>query len=145
MRWVLTESSAIFHRWTLLSAEPLAELKYTLESKSVRIHFEHKRLFFLEPQKPFQQKLIIKSEYGMAIASIDLPKSAGMGSINIDGNLLYFDIYNSAIHLFGKDRPPLTQCQIEPFDDISSNELTALAFSYAWIYQQDKTKKTVSL
>jgi hypothetical protein len=145
MKFLLTERTPLFHRWSLQSIEPFAEIKYTLESKSVRIQFEEKRLFFLEMRGPLQQKLHVKSEYGVVLARIDLPKSAGMGIVTLDDTSFHYDIYNAAIKLFNLQNNLLTECTIEPYENIPNFELAALTFAYTWIYQHDYSKKLSSL
>ena len=67
MKGVLNDKSNLYNFWLLQDEQPLAMLKYGVETQSLRLTYSRHRLFFLEQRGLFKNKLIIKTQYGLTI------------------------------------------------------------------------------
>jgi hypothetical protein len=133
MKWVLSHLSDDHHKWLLQDANEQAQFTYNLQQHSIRIKGKSTRLFFLDVAGFFQKKVILRSEYGVALGDSPVTTNRTEGALSIIDFRAIYQWRQNALLLFDKNRNQLSTVIIEQSESLDKFEQFALLFSHAWI------------
>jgi len=135
MRWELNPLLNHFHHWTLFKNNPIAELKYNKESRSMRLTAADKRLFFLERTGVFQTRILLKTEYSVVVGETHFIKNWSQGFLELDGNKFKFIVKNKQLSVFDRQKQLVAECTMEDLGKVDVYEFSALLFGLVRITQ----------
>jgi hypothetical protein len=134
MQWIEHEQTNGLHLWTLEGPEQIAELTFSPDSKTFRLHYTHHRLFFLEDIGVLQQKIALKSEYGITLGEFQPQRNGQSGSIVVNDLKYFYKEDNGSIQLFDKYKQRVVSIGIDFISELSIFEVASLLFALAWIF-----------
>jgi hypothetical protein len=134
MQWIEHERSNSFHFWTLEGPDQIAELKYSPDTKTFRLHYTNHRLFFLEYAGILQQKIALKSEYGITLGEVQPQRHGQSGTLMVNDLKYYYTEDHKSIHLFDKNKQLVVSIDVDHISDLNIFELASLLFAEAWIF-----------
>jgi len=99
MEWIaMRNQSLVMMEYRLMDANSCkAILKYNIQQHAVRLHTDNSHaVFFLEKAGTFQNKTIIKNEYGLPIGKLSVDRWATHPeSIELEGKKYYYSFQNN--------------------------------------------------
>ncbi|HYH13595.1 MAG TPA: hypothetical protein VD794_00150 [Flavisolibacter sp.] len=134
MQWVEHTEANTFYSWTLEGTEQIASLTFTPGSKSFRLLYTSQRWFFLEYSGVLQQKIVVKSEYGITVGEIQPQRYGQNGTITVNGLKYYYTESYAAIDVLDKNKNLIVNLELKNMHKLDSFELCALLFAYAWVF-----------
>jgi hypothetical protein len=133
MRWIEQERTNGFHFWTLEENRSIATLKFNPESKTFRLQYINHHLFFLEYTGVLQQRVALKSEYGVVLGKVQLQKHWQTGTIIVNDLKYYYSADHLYIHLYDKNKQLITNLAVDQINELSILELMSLVLAFVWI------------
>jgi hypothetical protein len=111
----------------------IATIKYNARSQSVRLHSNERRVFFLEQVGLLQNKILLKTEYGVQIGENYHIKHQHKGIFHLSKDKFSYWIEQNAIRIADKRRQIMASFSFENAKALDSYELSTLLFSLAWM------------
>lgn len=145
MQWIEHVQANGLHLWTLEGPEQIAELTFSPDSKAFRLHYTHQRLFFLEDVGVLQQKIALKSEYGITVGELQPQRNSQNGSIIVNNLKYYYKEDHSSIQLFDKNKQRVVSIGVNFISELGIFEVASLLFSLAWIFPAVGAESSYSL
>lgn len=134
MQWIEHVQANGLHLWTLEGPEQIAELTFSPDSKAFRLHYTHHRLFFLEDVGVLQQKIALKSEYGVTLGEFQPQRNGQSGSVIVNGLKYYYTEDHTSIQLFDKHKQRVMSIGVDFIAELGLFEMASLLFAVAWIF-----------
>jgi hypothetical protein len=119
--------------------EEIANFKYNRNSSSIRLHYSQKRLFFLSQEGLLQNKILLKTEYGVAIGENYYIKNHRKGILHLSDKKFHYTVEQNGVQLCDKKKQPLAGIAFEGAGTIDSHEMSAVVFSMAWLLLSETT------
>lgn len=126
------------HEWISDKNEVVAELKYNKQAHSFRLNTNEKRLFFLEKAGFLQSKLLLKTEYSVAVGEIYFVKNGAAGIIRLNNEKYAFYI-NAGRISFYRRKNRVAEVRIGNFSNPDLFEFSALLFSLIKVQQEKQS------
>lgn len=142
MKWILKNGEGYIHHWQIETEEPVASVKYSEKSHSVRIDAQVRRLFFFEDTGVFIRKRLIKTEYGVVIGEC-YSKDKNTGYIFIDKKRIFYSLKNNRLVLY-RGNTKLAKATIDTFQQIDDYEISAIGFAFLWMCESGIVQKALA-
>lgn len=113
-------------------SQEIATIKYNQQSHSVRLHLTERRVFFLEQVGILQNKILLKTEYGVQIGENYYMKHQHKGVLHLTEKKFTYTIQANVANLYGKHRQPIGNFTFDKSIELDSYETSAVMFSLAW-------------
>ncbi len=121
MEWIAirNQSQPVMEYHLMENNSCKAILKYNTQQRVARLHIgDNYGVFFIEKRKAFQNKNIIRNEYGVAVGKLSVDKSqAHPESIELDGEKYYYTFRNdpfAELVLYKNDAiAPVARCGLK--------------------------------
>ena len=115
------------------NSQELATIKYNAQANSFRINSKERRLFFMEQSGFLQNKIVVKSEYGVEIAENNHQRNQYKGTLHLGNQKFSYKLHTDSINLYDKHKNPVANFSLEKASLLDSYEASALLFSLAWL------------
>lgn len=136
MKWVLSHATDEIHHWLLQQEEGSRSLTFHLQRSSLRLNGFSKRLFFLQVQGLLQKKVLLSSEYGVALGEAVFAEKPSPGQLVFNGQRFFFQTEEGKLLLLDSEKNLLGECRIEQ-KALHKHEFYALLFGFAWFVTAD--------
>ena len=137
MKWILSHASDDIHHWQLQQEDSSKSLIAYLQRFSLRLSGLSKRLFFLDVQGFLHKKIVLRTEYGVALgetAFIDKPSS---GLVTINDQKFSYSVSGDQLQLFDSEKQAISTCEVSPEATANKLEFFGLLFGLAWFSTAD--------
>lgn len=114
-------------------SQEIATIKYNPRSQSVRLHSNERRVFFLEQVGFLQNKILLKTEYGVQIGENYHFRHQQKGIFHLSKDKFSYWIENNAIRIADKRRQLTASFSLDNALSLDSYELSTVLFSLAWM------------
>ncbi|ANE52696.1 hypothetical protein [Flavisolibacter tropicus] len=145
MQWIEHVQANGLHLWTLEGPEQIAELTFSPESKAFRLHYTHHRLFFLEDVGVLQQKIALKSEYGITLGEFQPQRHGQSGAVTVNDLKYHYKEDHANIQLFDKQKQRVVSIGVDFISELGIFEVASLLFSLAWIFPAIGSESTYQM
>lgn len=117
----------------------IADFKYNRSSNSIRIHYTQKRLFFLSQEGFLQNKVLLKTEYGVHIGENAYIKNQRKGTMHLSEKKFQYTIGQDGVQLFDRKKELLANVSFDGAANADSHEVSVIMFSLAWLLISEDT------
>ena len=145
MQWIEHTETSNLHTWTLEGKQQIASLSFTPGSKSFRLLYASQRLFFLEDNGILQQKIALKSEYGVSLGEIHPQHYGQDGTILLNQTKYYFTKSDTGYAIFDKTKNLIANLGVACVHALNIFERSSLLFAFAWIFPAIQDERTYLL
>lgn len=132
MKWILSHASDEIHHWQLESEKGAQSLSFNHQWLSLRLSGTSKRLLFLRVQGLLQKRVLLQTEYGIALGETALADKLSAGPITLNEQKLFYEVKNDQISLFDSEKQLLASCSLPADVSPEKLELYSLLFGFAW-------------
>src|SRR5687767_6178565 len=130
MKWSMIEKVNTSDFWILEDGDTIiAELRFNIPAKSIRMNQNEKRLYFLEQTGFLRPRIQLKNEYNQVNGEIQFNKNANNGLMIISAKKYLFNFTGDAITISAPDLPAST-ISISSYHTPDAFEASALLFGY---------------
>lgn len=144
MKWVLSHASDDIRHWQLQKDSESQLLTINLQGLSLRLAGNARRLFFLEVQGLLQKKLLLRTEYGIAIGEIALTDKPS-GQLTLNDHKFFYRQEKNQLQILDGEKQLISACTL-PDNFQNKIEAHALLFGFAWFVTADAlVEKEVAL
>jgi hypothetical protein len=144
MQWNSIINTGHAHAWALKNGTTVAELKFSMESKTMRLYASDIRQFFLENTGKFHQRVIMTSGYGILLGELQSFRQSQNGVLYLNQYKYYYREDQQGITLMDQGKRSIAACGIATVSDLNLFEFASLIFGFVWVWQSmEMLKPTV--
>lgn len=133
---------AAFH--LMSEGKAVAAFKYNRSSGSIRIDGTQKRLFFISQEGFLQNKIRLKTEYGVEIGESTFIRSQHKGTLTISDNKFHYRTDGGGLYLSDRKKQILAAISFDGAHNVDGHELSAIVFSIAWLLNETAAHKALT-
>ena len=122
----------------------IADFRYNEHSNSFRLNASTKRLLFIEPSGLLQNKLLLKTEYGIEIGEWMRMRNYKSGIVHLNSNRFTYNIGLEGIEMNNGEANVFLQCQPADIAELTKQELAAILFCLAWVTIETCKKRSLA-
>ena len=137
MKWILSHASDDIHHWQLQTTNSSKSLIVNLQRLSLRLSGLSKRLFFLDVQGFLNKKIILRTEYGVALGETAFNDKPSLGLVTINDRKFSYGVNENKLQLFDNEKQVISTCELSNETKTSKLEFFSLLFGLLWFSTAD--------
>lgn len=111
----------------------IGTIKYNPHSQSIRLNSTERRVFFLELVGFLQNKILLKSEYGVEIGE-NFHIKQHKGILHLAKDKFSYRVEKDALSIYDKRKKTMINVVLDNANALASQTVSALVFSLAWLW-----------
>jgi len=137
MKWILSHATEGIHQWQLQQDGRVKFLSFHRQRLSLRIAGITKRLFFLNEQGFLQKKILLRSEYGVAIGETIFIDKPVAGHLTLNEQKFFYRCDEGQLSLFDSEKNLLAVSEFDAAMATDKYERYGLLFGFTWLQLAD--------